>query len=463
MSGGNMKRSFIKSLSVTQRLTFSFAIVILIGTLLLSMPFTHYQNGPNTVYLDHFFNVVSMVCVTGLSVVPVAEVYNGIGQTIAMALMQIGGLGLVTLIAVSTFALKRKMRLSDQTLLQSALNRGDSKDLKHYLFFAYKVTFSLEAFAALVIMIDFIPRFGWKNGIFNSIFLAVSAFCNAGFDNLGSSSLKDFMLNPTLNVIITFLIISGGLGFAVWVDLGVAFKKYFFERPHCYGATFRKLSNQSRLVLQTTAVILFLGTFLTWFLEKDNSKTIANFSLHQQLMVSFFQTVTMRTAGFATISYNDTLAPTNILYMIQMVIGGAPGGTAGGIKVTTAAITFLLFKAELSGQSEVTFRNRIIANKTIKQTMTVLIFFFAVLMIGFILLLSVEPHIAPVPLLFESISAIATVGVSMDLTPQLSTAGRLIVIVLMFVGRVGPITVLISLIQRKEKTIQYATTDILVG
>lgn len=117
MSGGNMKRSFIKSLSVTQRLTFSFAIVILIGTLLLSMPFTHYQNGPNTVYLDHFFNVVSMVCVTGLSVVPVAEVYNGIGQTIAMALMQIGGLGLVTLIAVSTFALKRKMRLSDQTLL----------------------------------------------------------------------------------------------------------------------------------------------------------------------------------------------------------------------------------------------------------------------------------------------------------------------------------------------------------
>lgn len=180
-------------------------------------------------------------------------------------------------------------------------------------------------------------------------------------------------------------------------------------------------------------------------------------------MVSFFQTVTMRTAGFATISYNDTLAPTNILYMIQMVIGGAPGGTAGGIKVTTAAITFLLFKAELSGQSEVTFRNRIIANKTIKQTMTVLIFFFAVLMTGYILLLSVEPNIAPIPLLFESISAIATVGVSMDLTPQLSTAGRLIIIVLMFVGRVGPITVLISLIQRKEKTIQYATTDILVG
>ncbi|CRT28117.1 potassium uptake protein [Streptococcus equi subsp. equi] len=282
-----MKRSFFKSLSVTQRLTFSFAIVILIGSLLLSMPFTHYSNGPNTVYLDHFFNVVSMVCVTGLSVVPVADVYNGIGQTIAMMLMQIGGLGLVTLIAVSTFALKRKMRLSDQTLLQSALNRGDSKDLKKYLFFAYKVTFSLEAFAALVIMTDFIPRFGWKNGIFNSIFLAVSAFCNAGFDNLGSSSLKDFVLNPTINAIITFLIISGGLGFAVWVDLGTAFKKYFFERPHCYGITFKKFSNQSRLVLQTTLVILVLGTFLSWFLEKDNLNTIARYNLPQQLWCPF--------------------------------------------------------------------------------------------------------------------------------------------------------------------------------
>lgn len=138
-------------------------------------------------------------------------------------------------------------------------------------------------------MIDFIPRFGWKNGIFNSIFLAVSAFCNAGFDNLGSSSLKDFMLNPTLNVIITFLIISGGLGFAVWVDLGVAFKKYFFERPHCYGATFRKLSNQSRLVLQTTAVILFLGTFLTWFLEKITAKPLPILVYISNLWFHFFK------------------------------------------------------------------------------------------------------------------------------------------------------------------------------
>lgn len=180
-------------------------------------------------------------------------------------------------------------------------------------------------------------------------------------------------------------------------------------------------------------------------------------------MVSLFQTVTMRTAGFATISYLDTHTATNILYMIQMIIGGAPGGTAGGVKVTTVAITFLLFKSELAGQSEVTYHHRIIANKVIKQTLTVLIFFFSILIVGYILLLQFEPHHDPIALLFEAVSAIATVGVSMDLTPQLSTSGRLVIMALMFIGRVGPLTVLLSLLQKKEKEIQYAQANITVG
>lgn len=171
----------------------------------------------------------------------------------------------------------------------------------------------------------------------------------------------------------------------------------------------------------------------------------------------------MRTAGFATLSYTDTLAPTNFLYMIQMIIGGAPGGTAGGVKVTTVAIVFLLLKSELKAQSQVTFHHRMIASQTVKQTMSVLIFFFTILTIGYILLLAVEPYIDPVALLFEAISAIDTVGVTMNVTPKLSTPGRIIIMLLMFIGRVGPITFLLSLIARKEKTIRYATTDILVG
>lgn len=404
-----------------------------------------------------------MVCVTGLSVFPVAEVYNGLGQVISVILMQIGGLGLVTLIAVSTYLLRRRMNLSSQNTLQSALSYDNSGHLKRYLFNVYKITFIIESLIAILFLIDFIPRFGVSHGIFNAIFLAVSAFCNAGFDNLGGDSLKPFVLNPLLNLLFMILIVSGGIGFAVWVDIKRAIKAFLADRPYRLKAFTRKLSNQTRLVLDTTAVILILGTAITWLLEANNPKTIGLYNPFQQFMVSLFQTVTMRTAGFATISYLDTHTATNILYMIQMIIGGAPGGTAGGVKVTTVAITFLLFKSELAGQSEVTYHHRIIANKVIKQTLTVLIFFFSILIVGYILLLQFEPHHDPIALLFEAVSAIATVGVSMDLTPQLSTSGRLVIMALMFIGRVGPLTVLLSLLQKKEKEIQYAQTNITVG
>jgi len=404
-----------------------------------------------------------MVCVTGLSVFPVAEVYNGLGQVISVILMQIGGLGLVTLIAVSTYLLRRRMNLSSQNILQSALSYDNSGHLKRYLFNVYKITFIIESLISILFLIDFIQRVGVSHGIDNAIFLAVSAFCNAGFDNLGGDSLKPFVLNPLLNLLFMILIVSGGIGFAVWVDIKRAIKAFLADRPYRLKTFTRKLSNQTRLVLNTTAVILILGTAITWLLEANNPKTIGLYNPFQQFMVSLFQTVTMRTAGFATISYLDTHTATNILYMIQMIIGGAPGGTAGGIKVTTVAITFLLFKSELAGQSEVTYRHRIIANKVIKQTLTVLIFFFSILIVGYILLLQFEPHHDPIALLFEAVSAIATVGVSMDLTPQLSTSGRLVIMALMFIGRVGPLTVLLSLLQKKEKEIQYAQTNITVG
>ena len=186
--------SIFKSLTSTRRLTFSFVIVIFIGSLLLSLPIVHYADAPSTTYLDHLFNVVSMVCVTGLSVVPVASVYNGLGQVIAMCLMQIGGLGLVTLIAISTYLLRRRMNLSEQSLLQSALSYDNNNDLRHYLFNAYKITFIIESLVAIVLLFDFIPRFGLGHGIFNAIFLAVSAFCNAGFDNFGDARLKQYAL-----------------------------------------------------------------------------------------------------------------------------------------------------------------------------------------------------------------------------------------------------------------------------
>ncbi|MDU4411413.1 MAG: potassium transporter TrkG, partial [Streptococcus sp.] len=344
-----------------------------------------------------------------------------------------------------------------------ALSRDNQKDLKAYLFKVYKITFSIEALAALVIMTDFVPRFGLGHGIFNSLFLAVSAFCNAGFDSLGSNSLQDYATNPTINLAVAFLIMSGSLGFAVWIDLIQLIRRYMTDRPRNWKLACRPFSNQSRLVLISTGCLLLGGTLLAWLLEMDNSKTIGTLNVWQQLLVSFFQTVTMRTAGFATISYTNADFSTNLLFMIQMIIGGGPGGTAGGIKVTTASIMFLLFKSELSGNSSVVFRNRIISNKTILQAFTVILFFLTMLFVGYVILLETNPTLSPLGLLFESVSAIATVGVSMDLTPNLNTLGRFVIMALMFIGRVGPITVLLTLMTKKEKHVSYAPTDSSVG
>lgn len=459
-----MKKQFSRRrLSITQRLSASFLLVILVGSLLLSLPLTHASHAPQTTYLDHLFNTVSLVCVTGLSVVPVSQAYNGIGQVIAMLLMQIGGLGLVTLISLSYYQLKQKLSLSDQSLLQSSLSRDSSTGLRSYLYFMYRFTFFIEGLAALVLMMDFIPRFGFGQGIFNSLFLAVSAFCNAGFDNQGSNSLINYATNPIVNLTLAFLIIAGGLGFANWFDLVKQLTLWQKQKPYSITFAYNSLKRQTKLVLYATFMLLVLGTISTWLIEINNSQTLANLSLPQQGLVSFFQTVTMRTAGFATIDYREAHPATNLLYMLQMIIGGAPGGTAGGIKVTVAAIIFLLFKSEIKGEKQVVFAHRAIPQELIKQTLTIIIFFFLTLLSGFFVLLITEPRIDPFALMFEAISALATVGVSMSVTPELSTAGRLVIMALMFVGRVGPITVLLSLLRKSESKVTYAKTELTIA
>ena len=453
----------IHRMSVTKQLSFSFLVVIFIGSLLLSLPIAHCHNAPATTYLDHLFTAVSMVCVTGLSVFPVAEVYNGFGQVISMFLMQIGGLGLVTLISISYFVLNRKMSLRDQNLLQSAITYDSANNLKSYLFTIYRVTLIIESICALLLMIDFIPRYGLAHGIFNSLFLAISAFCNAGFDNLGGSSLQHFQTNTLVNLVIAFLIISGGLGFMVWRDLYHAARHFFRSKPRRLRAFAKHLNNHTLLVLETTAVLLILGTALSWLLEAPNPKTIGQLSLAKQGLVSFFQTVTMRTAGFSTINYAQAENSTNLVYIIQMMIGGSPGGTAGGMKVTVVAVLFLLLKSEVRGQTQVTYRFRTVPRKIIRQTLVVLIFFFSVLLTAYLLLLEFEPHLSPFALFFEATSALATVGVSMDITTKLSTVGRIIIMVLMFIGRVGPITVIMALLQNRRREVTYAKTDIILG
>lgn len=458
-----LKKIIQLNLSSSQKLTLSFALLIVIGSLLLSLPVTHYTSARATTYFDHLFTTVSMVCVTGLSVFPIGEVYNGLGQIICMLLIQFGGLGLITLFAISSFSINKKITLKEQDLLQSALTYDSSKDLKNYLLNVYKMTFTIEGIAALFLMIDFIPRFGLKNGIFNSIFLAISGFCNAGFDNLGASSLIPFKTNLLINLTISFLIISGGLGFSVWMNLIETTQRYFKEKKELRPKFIKHINTHSRLVIGTTAILLLVGTCLSFLLEFNNSKTIGNLNIIDKMLVSFFQTVTMRTAGFASIDYTASHHSTNLLYILQMLIGGAPGGTAGGFKITVFAILILMFRSELKGQTVINFQNRTINPRLIRQTLIILIYFFSIFLMGFFLLLITDPTKDPFALLFEASSALATVGVTMDLTTHLSSSGKIVIMLLMFIGRVGPMTVLLSMLHKSKRNINYPTAKITIG
>ena len=457
----------INHLSVTQKLVLSFAFVIIVGSILLSLPISHYANSPETSYLDHLFNAVSMVCVTGLSVVPVSKAYNGFGQIISILLIQTGGLGLVSLIAFSTYTLKNKLGLSDQDLLQSALSRDNQKDLKAYLFNVYKITFSIEALAALVIMTDFIPRFGLGHGIFNSLFLAVSAFCNAGFDNLGTNSLQDYATNPTINLSVAFLIMSGGLGFAVWIDLIQMIRRYIKDRPRNWKLASRPFSNQSRLVLISTSCLLLGGTLLAWFLEMDNSKTIGTLNVCQQLLVSFFQTVTMRTAGFATISYTNADFSTNLLFMIQMIIGGGPGGTAGGLKTTTFALLFLAFHTMLRGGHDIECFQRKVAEDSLRVAFVTFMLALGIYVTGTTVIAVIEPDtISLQKIMYETASAMATVGLTQDLTTHLRVGSKIVLMILMYAGRVGPMTIALLFagkVNLQEKMRTLPTEKIMIG
>lgn len=450
-------------LSIAQRLSLSFLVTILIGSGLLSLPIFHLPTAPATSYLDHLFQTVSMVCVTGLSVFPVASVYNTWGQVICLLLMQIGGLGLVSLLAISYYSLKKKLAFQDQELLKSALGRDSSSDLKGYLFSIYKLTLTIEAIGALLLSLDFVPRFGFFKGLGHSIFLAISAFCNAGFDNLGGNSLMDYATNPLINLVIAGLILSGGIGFVVWLDVLRGLKQISQPKRLTVNRFFQKLTPHSKLMLLTSTLLLIGGSLTSLVTEWQNPDTIGNLAIGDKVLVSFFQTVTMRTAGFATISYGQANLSTNILYMLQMLVGGAPGGTAGGIKISVLALLFLLVRAEFSGHRHISFAHRTIPEKIFRQTLTVLVFYAMVLISSYLMLLVAEPKLNPLALFFESVSAIATVGVSMDLTPDLSRLGQAIIMFLMFVGRVGPITVLMSLWQKQEQDLHYAETSILIG
>ena len=442
-------------LSPARRIFLSFAGVILIGSLLLSLPFVQ-ASGSQATYFDHLFTTVSMVCVTGLFTQPVATTYNVWGQLICMLLIQIGGLGLMTFIGIFYIQGKQKLSLRSRETIQESFSYGETRSLKAFMRSIFLTTFLVEGLGAFLLSFRFIPEFGWGRGIFTSIFLAISAFCNAGFDNFGSSSLVAFQTDPLINLVIAGLIITGGLGFMVWFDLATKL-----------GGKQKGLHFHTKVVLLLTAGLLVFGTVTSLWTEYNNPGTIGNLSFGDKLLVSFFQTVSMRTAGFASIDYTAARPVTLFIYLLQMFLGGAPGGTAGGLKITTFLVLLLFARKEILSLPHTNLGRRTLAPQLVQKAFGVTVIFQLTFLLGLLALgLVTDSSHRFIYLIFETVSALATVGVTANITTSLNTAGMIVIMLLMFIGRVGPLTLMVSLnhYQPKKATIlHYSKADIMIG
>ena len=450
-------RTRVLSLSPARRIFFSFALVILVGSLLLSLPLVQLASSKAT-YMDHLFTTVSMVCVTGLFTQSVASTYNGWGQLICMLLIQIGGLGILTFIGLFFIEKRRKLGYKNRQTLRDSFSFSNNKSLSRFVRSIFMTTFIIEVLGSLLLMIRFIPRFGWGHGIFNAIFVSISAFCNAGFDNFGGDSMMSFQTDWLVNLTLSTLIITGGLGFMVWFDLATKAKNQSGRKT---------LRFHTKVVLWLTAAILILGTLTSLLTEFDNPATIGSLPFGDKVLVSFFQTVSMRTAGFASLDYTRAHPVTLFVYILQMFLGGAPGGTAGGMKITTFLVLLLLARKELLGLPHTNLGKRTISPELVQRSFGAAVIFQLTFLLGLFGICLVTPAGQRfIYLAFEVASALGTVGVSANVTSTLNGAGLSIIMALMFIGRIGPLTLMVSLNQyqaKKADTLQYVKADLIVG
>ena len=458
-----IRDKLLRFLGPTRMIALSFVLVILVGSFLLWLPFS--QNpGMRASYLNSLFVATSATCVTGLMPFAVIDQYNLIGQTVIIFLMQIGGLGLMSLLALFLTLMRRKLNFSEKKMLQDSLNKNDADNIPNFLKSIFRYTFIFEAIGMVLLALRFIPEYGLTQGLYNSVFLSVSAFCNAGLDNITRSSLMAYATDPLINFTVCGLIITGGLGFAVWFDLRRVLpekKKFSWKR------LWTRLSLHSRLVLVITGALLGSGTLLILLVEFTNPDTLGWMSFPQKVMAAFFPSTTLRTAGFSTIDFSMLRGASLFIMLFYMIIGGSPGGTAGGIKTTTFSMLFVLIVSEIRDAGNMTLFKRTLPAGTFHKAFAVTLTYACVLIIAIFLLTLSDPEIGFLPIAFEAFSAIATVGLSAGVTPLLSALGKIVIIALMYIGRVGPITIVLSLMRmkqnRKTNNLVYPHGDVLIG
>lgn len=445
-------------LSTTQMILLSFLLAILVGSLLLWLPFAS-ATGESVKYIDALFTATTSVCVTGLVTVTTASAWSVFGQVVILVLIQIGGLGVITIVSGIMISLHKRMGLENRLLLQDAFNLNSLSGIVRFIKRVLAGTFIVEGAGALLYMTVFVPEFGLR-GIWISVFNAISAFCNAGMDIIGEDSLCAYAVHPMINFTTSMLIILGGLGYIVWWDVIRVGKNFRKQKLKCFSA----LTLHSKIALASTGIFLAVGAVLFFLFEYNNPQTIGEFSLSGKLQAAFFQSVTTRTAGFATVPQQNLTDASSIVSLFLMFVGGSPVGTAGGVKTVTIAILVLSAYATIRNQEDLVLFRRRISKQAIGKAVAVVCTSFAIAFTATVLLAAVTDAPA-LDVMYETFSATATVGLSRNLTASLNLAGRLIIIVTMYLGRVGPISMVIAFHTKKQKQniIKNPTEDISVG
>ena len=447
-------KKFKSKFSPTKIIALGYLCIIAIGTLLLTMPFSS-RSGEFTPFIDSLFTATSATCVTGLVVYDTYTHWSIFGQLVILTMIQLGGIGFMTLSVLALSVTKRKIGLRQRSIMQESVSANQVGGIVRMTRFIFVTTVIFEIFGAILLSTQFCKEFGIIKGLYFSVFHSVSAFCNAGFDLMGGysgefSSLTGFADNYVVSYSICFLIIVGGLGFFVMADL----YKHKFK--------IRRYALTTKIVLTSTAFLLILGTVVIAAAEADN-KNFENLPLMQRITAAFFQSTTTRTAGFNTVDLN-LLADASILIMIPlMLIGGSPGSTAGGLKTTTITLMLSSIISTLKRKKAVECYKRRISNDLLLH-LTALVALFTVLLISSSILISIVDDTPIKSVLFETASALGTVGLSLGITPSLSSFSHIILAILMYLGRVGCFTVLFAIKDNvKGYVSKYPVENVTIG
>lgn len=456
-----MKKYLHIKMTTTRIIVLGFLLGILIGALLLSLPVAS-KPGREVSFTDAMFMATSSLCVTGLSPMVTVEQWSYFGQAVILVLMQFGGLGVITFTTTVLLILGRHISLKERMIIQDSYNLDSVAGVVKLTRRILAGTFVVELMGTVFYATVFIPEYGFAEGLWKSVFHAVSAFCNAGLDVIGDSSLIIYQTNVMINITTMLLVVLGGLGFTVWWDVLDVVKRAK-NNEVLWKDFFRKLTLHSKLVLSTSALLLFCGAFLLLLFEYGNKDTIGELSFGNKVMASFFESVTLRSAGFATFSQDKMTEASMVLALIYMFIGGSPLGTAGGVKTITVVLLVLSMLAAVSGVDEVRAFHRRISDNYVRRAVAVVVVFFLVLM-AFTMILSATEEADFVDVLFESVAAATTAGISRGMTGGLSSVGKWIVMFAMYLGRLGPITMALAFNAKSyEGKKSYAEGKVIIG